>query len=149
MPAIHTWRYCGSSHPPRQCPAYAKKCTKGNKIGHFRVMCRSRRARAKNEVEQEAAQDSAQENRIDSGNINAIHFSKNPSTITAKLKTLVGINYVIVPYKVDTDNDGNIMPLHIYEKLFPEVISEQLAPTKNESIQLKTYNKTTINDTKV
>ena len=25
----------------------------------------------------------------------------------------------MVPYKVDTGSDGNIMPLYIYKKLFP------------------------------
>ena len=76
MPAKHICRYCGSSHPLGQCPAYAKKCTECSKIGHFRVVCRSRGARAMNEVEQEAAQDSAEENSIDSVNINSIHFNK-------------------------------------------------------------------------
>ena len=36
------------------------------------------------------------------------------------------------------------MPLHIYKKLFPRITNEQLVATKNENIQLKTYNKTTI-----
>ena len=27
------------------------------------------------------------------------------------------MNYVIVPYKVDTGSDGNIIPLHIYKKI--------------------------------
>ena len=36
------------------------------------------------------------------------------------------------------------MPLHIYKKLFPIITTEQLAATKNESVQLKMYNKTTI-----
>ena len=49
-----------------------------------------------NEVEQEAAQDSAEENNIDSVNINSIHFNKNHSVITAKLRMSAGINKVIV-----------------------------------------------------
>ena len=48
----------------------------------------------------------------------------------AKLKTSAGINNLMVPYKVDTGSDGNIMPLHIYKKLFPRITSEQLAATK-------------------
>ena len=36
------------------------------------------------------------------------------------------------------------MPLHIYKKLFPRVTNEQSAETKNSSIQLKMFNKTTI-----
>ena len=51
---------------------------------------------------------------------------------------------MIVPYKVDRGNNGNIMPLHIYKKLFPKITTEQLVATKNKNILLKVYNKTTI-----
>ena len=36
---------------------------------------------------------------------------------------------------------GNIMSLHLYKKLFPRATKEQLAATKNNNVQLKTYNK--------
>ena len=62
--------------------------------------------------------------------INSIYFNKNHLVITAKLKMSVGINNVIVPYKVDTGSDGNIMPLHIYKILFPRITSEELVATK-------------------
>ena len=69
-------------------------------------------------MEQKAAQDSAEENSIDLVNINSIHFNKNGSIITVRLKMPAGIDNVIIPYKVDTGSDGNIMPLHIYKKYF-------------------------------
>ena len=50
----------------------------------------------------------------------------------------------VISYKVDTDSDGNIMPLHLCKKLFPRTTIEQLAATKNKNIQVKTYNKMTI-----
>ena len=90
-----------------------------------------------NEVEQEAVQDSAEENIIDMVNINSIHFNKNHSIITANLKMSAGPNNVIVPYKVAIGSNGNIMPLHMYKKLFPKITSEQLVATKNKSIKLK------------
>ena len=71
-----------------------------------------------NEVEQEAAEDSVEENIPDSVSINSIHFNKICYVITANLKMLVGINNVIVSYEVDTGSDGNIMPLHIYKNYF-------------------------------
>ena len=52
-------RYCGSSHPPRQCPAYGKTCTECNKIGHFQRVCRCKETRALHEVEQETIKDNA------------------------------------------------------------------------------------------
>ena len=41
-------------------------------------------------------------------------------------------------------SDGNIMPLHIYKKIFPKGTKEQLMTTKNESFKLQTYNIITI-----
>ena len=41
---------------------------------------------------------------------------------------------MMVPYKIDRDNNANIMPLHIYKKLFPKITNEQLPATKNKNI---------------
>ena len=59
--------------------------------------------------------------------------------ITANLKTLSNQVRIIVPYKVDTGSDGNIMPLHIYKNYF-------LWQQKNNWWQqeIKTYNRTLI-----
>ena len=72
------------------------------------------------------AQGSVEESSIVSVNVNSIHFSKNHLVITANLKTLANKNSTIVPYKVHTGSDGNIMSLHIYKKLFPGIINKQL-----------------------
>ena len=89
-----------------------------------------------NEVEKGAVQDSAEENNFDSVSINSIHVNKNHSVLTANLKTS-GSNNIMVPYKVETGNNGNIMPLHIYKELFHEITNKQLAATKNKNILLK------------
>ena len=33
-------KYCGSTHPPRQCPAYNKKCNKCGCLNHFAAVCK-------------------------------------------------------------------------------------------------------------
>ena len=48
-----------------------------------------------------------------------------------------GQSKILVPYKIDTCSNGNIMPLHVYKKLFPKATDEQLATTKNKNILLK------------
>ena len=49
-----------------------------------------------------------------------------------------GPNNDMVPYKVDTGSNGNIMPLHIYKKnLFPKINNEQLAATKKQQYTIK------------
>ena len=32
---------CGTSHPPKHCPAYRKVCYNSNEKGHFKPLCRS------------------------------------------------------------------------------------------------------------
>ena len=36
---------CGTSHPPRECPAYGKKCHKCGNKNHFSTQCRSKQSR--------------------------------------------------------------------------------------------------------
>ena len=43
----------------------------------------------------------------------------------------------MVPYKIDTDSNDYIMPLYMYKKLFPYIINEQLAASKNKNVLLK------------
>ena len=35
----------------------------------------------------------------------------------------------MLPYTIDSDSNGNIMPLHVYKKLFFNITNEQLATT--------------------
>ena len=35
---------CGTSHPPRECPAWGKKCHKCGNKNHFSMQCRSRQS---------------------------------------------------------------------------------------------------------
>ena len=32
---------CGTTHPPRMCPAYGKQCNNCKKFNHFKAVCRS------------------------------------------------------------------------------------------------------------
>ena len=68
-------------------------------------------------MEQETGQDSAGED-IVSVSINSLQFNKNCFVITAKLKTTAGQNNIIVPYKIDTGSDGNIMLEHMFKYVF-------------------------------
>ena len=96
-----------------------------------------------NKVEQEAVQGHINKD-IESVSINSIQFNKNHSVLTANFKMSAGQSNIMVPYKLDTDSDGNIMPLQMYKKLFASITNEQLATTKNKNVLLNKYNKTTI-----
>ena len=43
----------------------------------------------------------------------------------------------MVPYKIDTGSNGNIMPLHVYKMLIPSITNKQLATTKNKKCPIK------------
>ena len=67
-----------------------------------------------------------QEEDIETVSINSIYLNRNRSLITAHLKMQVGKTTTEVPYKIDTDSEGNIMPLYIFKKLFKNMTEEQL-----------------------
>ena len=62
-PVHHQDRHAGigAAHPPRWCLAYGKMFVGCSKIGHFQKVCRSKKTREVNEVEQETKQDIADE----------------------------------------------------------------------------------------
>ena len=64
--------------------------------------------------------------------------------IIAYLETQVGKNSVEILYEIDTDSEGNIMPLYIFKKLFTNMSEKQLRGSIKGNIKLKTYNKTHI-----
>ena len=35
-------------------------------------------------------------------------------------------NNIVIPYKIDTGSEGNIMPLFIFKKLFKNITEDQL-----------------------
>ena len=49
---------------------------------------------------------------------------------------------MVIPYKIDTGSDGNIMPWYIFKKLFPRVTVSQFTRTIKNHIKLKMCNKT-------
>ena len=61
--------------------------------------------------------------------IKSVCFNKSYSMLTAKLEMFVDNNNIVIPYKIDTGSDGNIMPWYIFKELFPGVTGSQLAKT--------------------
>ena len=134
--------YCGSCHPPRQCLVYEKKCVQCGMTNLFREGCRSKRGKAVHHVEDQEQNLNQEEVKIDMVNVNSISFNSKCSIITANSKTSSNQARTTVLYKVDTGSEGNLMPLHIYKKLFPRATKENLAAMTNTNIQLKPYNRT-------
>ena len=49
----------------------------------------------------------------------------------------------MVSYKIDSGSNGNLMPFHIFKKVYPRSTKEQMAAMKND-IKLRTYKSGTI-----
>ena len=60
------------------------------------------------------------EDDIEMVSINSVCMNKNRSMLTAKFDTCVGNNNVIIPYKIDTASDDNIIPWYIFKKIVME-----------------------------
>ena len=93
-----------------------------------------------NEMEQEVSQE-YKENDTEMVSINSVCMNKNLMMLTAKLDMYTGNNNMIILYKIDIGNDGNIMPWYIFKKLLPKVTESELTKTIKKYIKLKTYNK--------
>ena len=74
-PAQHnssSCRYCGSTHPPRQCQVYSKTCMEWSKVGHFH---RSKKNWAVNELGQVIIQNTGED--FETVSIYSIYVNKN------------------------------------------------------------------------
>ena len=133
-------QYCCGVHVLRQCLAYRKTCVGCGKTRHFKKVCHSRRERAVNEIEFEMSQDS--EGEIEMVIIDSAHLNKNLSLFTAELEMHSGPNKIVIPYKIDTGSEGNIMLWHIFKKPFKNITEDEPQKTIKGLIKLKSYNKT-------
>ena len=127
----------------RRCPAYGNTCAGCGKTGHFKKVCHSRRERVVNEVEVEASQEYSK-GEIETVSIDSVHLNKNLSLLMAELEICAGTNNIVIPYKIDMGGKGNIMPWHIFKRLFKKITEDEIKKTIKGHIKLSTYNKTVI-----
>ena len=97
-------------------------------MGHFKKACHSKSSRMVNELELETSQEYS-EGEIETVSIDSVHMNKNKSLLMAKLEMCAVNNIVRIPYKIDMGNEGNIMPWHIFKKLFKNVTEAELKKT--------------------
>ena len=135
--------YCGGLHMLRQCLAFGKTCMGCGKTRHFKKVCCRRRERVVNEIEVEVSQEYS-EGGIETVSIDSVHLNKNLSLFMVELETCAGVNKIVILYKKDMGNKGNIMTWHIFKRLFKSIREDELKKTIRGHITLRTYNKTVI-----
>ena len=82
----------------------------------------------KNQVVNEMEIDESQEcseGELETVSINSVHLNKNQSLLMVELDTQAGDNSTVIPYKIDTRSEGNIMPLFTFKKLFKNITEDQ------------------------
>ena len=96
-----------------------------------------------NEIELEALQEYSEDG-IETVSIDSVHVNKNWSLLMEELEMHAGDNKIIVPYKLDMGSEGNIMPWHIFKRLFKNITEAELKKTVKGHTILKMYNNTVI-----
>ena len=81
---------------------------------------------------------------IEAVSIDSVHMKKNHSLLMVELETCAGNNKIIIPCKIDTGREGNIMLWHVFKRLFKNITGAELKKTVKGHIKLKTCNKTVI-----
>ena len=104
-------------------------------MNHFQAVCRS--TEVKGGAVQEIEQNTAADKQVNMVNITPYTFHSILSVIIVKLKTSSSHNSAVIPYKVDTGIDGNILPFHLFKILLPKETKEELVATESSSLILK------------
>ena len=109
-PANQKCRYCGSTYPPRQCPAYDKMCAASWEINHYKGVCRCGRNKRVHNIDPQVEWHQDKDN-LDKVNINSTYidsFSLNSkwSVITVHLNTSSRQATLAVSYKIDSGSVG-------------------------------------------
>ena len=139
--------YCGTSHPPRKCPAFGKKCAICNKENHFASMCKTKKSVSfnkkqnygknvskKNNVHRKQFKnvgknvhnidiDELEENVLDCGEI---IVSVNECNVNGRQSIMAKLNAkpkdvakrVTLTVKADTGANGNILPLRCLKQMY-------------------------------
>ena len=113
---IRSCKYCGQTHPPRQCPAYRHVCKKCSKYGHFENVCLSSRIprhqqkKDVQEIQEELSSDSEDES---SFYVSTVKNDKCKSNWQFK----ADVNGTQVLFKLDSGADVNILSTSDFNRL--------------------------------
>lgn len=112
-------RYCGDPHVfiKEKCPAYGKECSKCGNMNHFASMCKSKAKKGKKhvfsmvEMESSESEYSSDDKYLGSLTIESINSSSSDWILPVK------VNGTILPMKLDTGAQANVMSKQDFYKL--------------------------------
>lgn len=132
---------CARSHPPRNCPAYGKKCMKCGGLNHFAVACLSKASKGKhmkqktcNIVEIDTDDDDelfvgmitgSNHKYMDVNNVNNVGNSDWIETVK--------VNEHPVTFQLDTGAKCNVLSHRLYKQLSSETLQSCKTPLRSYS----------------
>lgn len=127
---------CDTSHPPRACPAYGKKCNFCKGLNNFEKACRFRRSAEKNKKSADKDKRKKKSTHAVNGDDNSSKLSSDSTTlyldslqlasvsddaVKCKKKRAwyqnIEINGTTVQFKLDPGLEVTTMPIDIFEKI--------------------------------
>ena len=139
---INNCSRCGQQHRPRQCPAYNKICAKCGIRNHFAVMCRStfrkpisaqnhksklQNPRHKKKVASVEEGQEVQNEYSENEEEDSFYIGDNCSVLFEEKEhkeekkgwwiEMLKLNKTLIPFKIDTGANVNILSLHDYKLL--------------------------------
>ena len=125
--------FCGTTHPPAECPAWGKKCPHCKKKGHFLEMCytkkneeemmrkKSRKVNSVGGQESSEEQSSEESNESSDDEVNELFIgaikvqevAEDPARIKQWIEPIL-INQTKVQCKIDTGAECNVISLEKY-----------------------------------
>ena len=156
-PPKNCCRFCGSSHPPRKCPAYGKECKSCHSMNHFAKMCLKKqhhrkpshsRQKHKQSVNTLDARDDVTDAILDCGTlcVDAMERSqRSRQSIMAKLEIKPpGVRQkATLRVKADTGANGSILPTRCLLQMYPNE-EDRRAVIQPSSATLTAVNGTTM-----
>ncbi|XP_013408762.1 uncharacterized protein K02A2.6-like [Lingula anatina] len=109
-------KYCGTSHLPKRCPAYGKKCKKCSGLNHFAVVCLGGGFRKKPLSSKKIHQLDTEVVGSDEGERLFVGSLTSSNCSTQYSETLY-INKKPVTFKLDTGADVNVLPWGTYKQV--------------------------------
>lgn len=98
---------CGTSHPPRKCPAYGQKCHGCGKLNHYKKLCRSKR-----QVNQVTEEGGFSEESDDS--LMCVQVVRKNKKLLSAIATGVGGKETEIQYQLDTGASCNVFNYEDY-----------------------------------
>ena len=106
--------------PTKTMPSIQEDMHRVQQNWTFLRVCQNRKSRVVNKMEQEVTQEYTEDD-LEMVSIDSVCFYKICSMLTTKLDMFVENNNMVIPYKIDTGSDENIMSWYMFTNLFARV----------------------------